>query len=123
MTSQDDVAWFHGGVPGLEVGEWLAPPDVSGTDHRLSRYAAGQDHGTRTDVVYLTPRQQVARAFAAMYPDGALYRVAPEGPLAPDPDAPDVAVMCGRAQVLEVVQPIVVFAHRKPESWLAMLRR
>lgn len=114
---------YHGGVPGLRPGDLILPPDRTGTDRALSRYAlaAGAPHGTRTDRVYLTPDSQHARVFAAFYPDGALYRVAPVGELTPDPDAPDSAVMAVEAEVLEVVRPRVVFAHRTPESWIRLL--
>lgn len=115
-------AWFHGGYPGLTAGDWIEPPDVTATEHRLSAYAPdGAPHGTRTDVVYLTSTQNVARAHAAMYPDGAIYRVHPVEVVGPDPDAPGNAVMCRRAKVLEVVRPVVRFAHRTPESWIRML--
>jgi hypothetical protein len=114
--------WFHGGYPGLAVGDWIEPPDVTGTEHRVSAYVPeGAPHGQRTDVVYLTNAGHVARFYAAVYPDGAIYRVAPAGVVGPDPDAPNDAVMCGRAQVLEVVRPRVVFAHRTWESWVRLL--
>lgn len=115
--------YFHGGIPGLSVGDYIESPDVTRTDHTLSRYAAemGAPHGTRTDAVYITPRQDTARAYAALYPDGALYQVEPVDVIGSDPDAPDEAVMCRRARVTEVVRSSVVFAHRRPESWFRML--
>lgn len=113
---------YHGGVPGLNPGDLILPPDRSGTNHTLSQYARPDaPHGTRTDLVYLTPISQHARVFAAFYPDGALYRVMPVGGVIPDPDAPDSAVMAAEAVVLEVVRPRVVFAHRTAESWIRLL--
>lgn len=116
------TAWYHGGVPGLEVGELLLPPDISGTRHTLSAYAS-EPHGQRRDVVYLARIQDHARAYAALYPDGAVYRAEPIGATEPDPDAPGFSVMCAQARVVEVVRSRVVFAHRSPESWFAMLGR
>lgn len=115
--------YFHGGFPGLNVGDFIDPPDVTLSTVTLSKYAAelGAVHGTRRDVVYVTTRQDTARAFAAVYTDGALYRVEPVDVIGPDPDAPDESIMCRRAHVLEVVRRRVVFAHRTPESWLRML--
>lgn len=115
--------WYHGGVPGLAVGDEILPPDRTGATTRLSRLAAalGAPHGTRTDVVYLASNEQHARAFAALYPDGALYAVEPSGPVEPDPDAPDVAVMTPSARITAVLRPRVAFAHRSPESWLRLL--
>jgi len=116
------MSMFHGGYPGLAIGDFVEPPAVTGADHTLSAYVPdGAPWGTRTDVVYVTPRQDTARAYAAMYPDGALYRVEPVDVVGPDPDAPDEAVMCRRARVVEVVRERVVFAHRTPESWMRML--
>lgn len=117
--------FFHGGYPGLPVGDWVQCPDDSGATKVLSDYAAqlGQIGGVRRDVVYITPHARVARVFAAMYPDGAVYRVAPGEVIGPDPDAPDCGLMVDRARVLEVVRARVEFAHRKPLSWLTMLAR
>ncbi len=116
-------SWFHGGVPGLQVGDRILPPDQTGTDHTLSGYAPpGASHGGRTDVVYVTSRQDSARVFAAIYPDGALYRVGPAGWRGLDPDAPHEAMMCDSALVVEVVYARIVFAHRSFESWVSMLQ-
>lgn len=97
--------YFHGGYPGLKPGDHILPPDLSGTDRRLSSYAAeivGADHPTaRTDVVYLTTERNVARAYAAFYPDGALYQALPVGPVEPD--------------------PVVLFRTRRPKRWLRAL--
>lgn len=118
------VRWYHGGVPGLGVGDWLVPPDCSGTCHRLSLHAPeGAPHGTRTDVVYVTSDPEVARVYAAFYPDGAVYEVDPDGPVEPDPDAPELAGMCDMARIVAVARPRVMFAHRRPESWLRILTR
>lgn len=118
-----DSTWYHGGVPGLEVGERILPPDTTGAPARLSRYAEaiGTPHGTRTDVVYLASRPEHARAFAALYPDGALYQVEPESDTEPDPDAPEATAMTTSAVITAVLRPRVAFAHRRPESWLRLL--
>lgn len=122
------TVYFHGGFPGLRPGDQLLPPDESGTDHRLSAYAAelgAPAHATRTDVVYLTTGRDVARAYAAFYPDGALYRVEPAGELEPDPDpdnsVPGLSWQCPRAVVAAVIDPVVLFRARTPERWLRML--
>ncbi len=122
MTTRDD--FFHGGHPGLDVGDWIECPDVTGTDHRLSRYVGPEEpFGNRTDVVYVTTNPEHARVFAAVYPDGAVYRVKPEGEMSEDPDNPGgESLMARRAQVVEVVRERVVFAHRTIDSWLRLLR-
>ncbi|MCI0386193.1 hypothetical protein [Streptomyces sp. CNQ085] len=120
------MTYFHGGYPGLKPGDWLLPPDATGTDHRLSSYAAvlgGPAHATRTDVVYLATDRQVARVYAAFYPDGALYMATPESPVDPDPDCnvPGLSWQCPRAVVVAVIDPVVLFRSRTPERWLRML--
>mgnify|MGYP001356936212 CR=1 FL=1 len=115
--------YYHGGFPGLVAGDRLLPPDATGATTRLSRLAAalGAPHGTRTDVVYLATVQEHARAFAALYPDGALYEAEPVGDVEPDPDAPEAAVMVPAAIITAVIRPRVHFGHRRPESWLRLL--
>lgn len=113
---------YHGGVPGLRVGDLILPPDESGTTRRLSAYApAAAEWGYRTDVVYLTRVQAQARAFAAVYPDGTLYEAEPIELVGVDPDNPATAVMARRARIVAVLRPRVLFAHRRPESWLRMI--
>ena len=120
------MTFFHGGFPGLKVGDLLLPPDRTGTEHRLSATTAslgGPAHATRTDVVYLTTERQVARAYAAFYPDGALYQVLPQSPVDPDPDClqPDLSWHCPAAVVVAVVDPVVLFRNRTPDRWIRML--
>lgn len=120
------MPYFHGGYPGLKPGDQLLPPDETGTAHRLSQHAAAlgaAGHATRTDLVYLTTGRQVARAYAAFYPDGALYQVEANGPLEPDPDChmPGLSWQCPAATVLTVVDPAVLFRTRTADRWLRML--
>ncbi|GGS81773.1 hypothetical protein [Streptomyces griseoviridis] len=118
--------YFHGGFPGMEPGDRILPPDVTGTERRLSSYAAvlgGPAYAARTDVVYLTTDRQVAKAYAAFYPDGALYEVLPEDTVEADPDCrtPGLSIQCPAALVVAVTDPVVLFRSRTPERWLRML--
>lgn len=120
------IRYFHGGVPGLKPGHLILPPDTTGTEHRLSAIAAehnGPAYSTRTDIVYVTTGRDVARAFAAFYPDGALYRVQPEGELEPDPDSgiPGLSWQCPAARIVAVVDHVVLFRDRTPQRWIRML--
>ncbi len=120
------MPYFHGGHPGLKPGELLLPPDQPGTEHRLSAVSAelgAPAHATRTDVVYVTTGRDVARAYAAFYPDGALYRVEPIGAVEADPDCaePGLSWQCSAAEVIAVVDPVVLFRTRRPERWLRLL--
>ena len=121
------MAYFHGGVPGLKPGDLILPPDQTGAEHRLSAVSAelgAPAHATRTDVVYLATDRNVARAYAAFYPDGTLYRVQPIGrEPEPDPDCemPGLSWQCSAAEVVGVVDPVVLFRDRTPERWIRML--
>ncbi|MFD8234045.1 hypothetical protein ACFV20_19455 [Streptomyces sp. NPDC059696] len=124
MTSR----YFHGGYPGLKPGQLILPPDQTRTEHRLSAIASeigAPAHATRTDVVYVTVARDVARAYAALYPDGALYLVEPEGALEPDPDCstPDLSWQCEAARITAVVDPAVLARSRPFERWLRLLNR
>ncbi|MBP5883145.1 hypothetical protein QBA57_28735 [Streptomyces scabiei] len=120
--------YFHGGFPGLRPGGLVLPPDTTGTDRTLSAIVAEADgpaYATRKDVVYVTTLRQAARVYAAFYPDGALYQVQPHGGLEPDPDClePGISWHCPKAEVLQVVDPVVLFRARTPERWLRLLNR
>lgn len=120
------LTYFHGGVPGLRPGDLLLPPDESGTNRTLSQHAeavGAPAWATRRDVIYVTTERADARVFAAFYPDGALYRVEPEGPLGDDPDAPGISHTCRTARIAAVLDPVVLFRSRSPEAWLRQLDR
>jgi len=120
------VTYFHGGVPGLQVGDRILPPNISGTTRTLSEHAAqlGADsYATRRDLVYVTTERQIARAYAAFYPDGALYRVIAVSPVDPDPDhsIPGISWQCPEAIITQVIDPVVLFRSHTLDRWLRML--
>lgn len=80
-------AYYHGGKPGLSVGDRILPAAETGDEGTLLPYAqAFDEHGAqRTDRVYVTIDRETARAFAAIYPKGDLYRVIPDDPIEIDP--------------------------------------
>lgn len=120
-----DTRLWHGGAPGLKVGELLLPPSETGTEHSLTGHALADDVETglmRSDLVYLTTDRASARAYAAAYPNGALYVAEPLGEQEPDPDAPEIAIRCPRARITAVYDPCVRWAERG-ERWLAPLLR
>ena len=117
---------FHGGVPGLKPGSLLLPPATTGTARTLADYSEelGAAH-VRRDRVYLTTGRDVAKVYAAFYPDGALYEVQPDGELAPDEDClvPGVSFECPAARVLRVIDPVVLLRARSVDAWLRQLNR
>ncbi|WP_439947236.1 hypothetical protein [Streptomyces sp. BBFR109] len=118
------VKYFHGGIPGLKPGQLVLPPTTTGTGRTLAEHSEqlGGEH-VRRDRVYLAASRDVAKAYAAFYPDGALYAVEPRGHVEPDPDCslPGLSWQCEAAEVLTVVDPVVLFRSRTPERWLRML--
>ena len=118
--------YWHGGMPGLKVGDRILPPCESGTERRLidSLPYAPPDDVARDDVVYLSTDRNVAKGYAAYYPDGALYEVRPVGELEPDPDC-NVEGLSWRApaaEVVSVVDPVVLLRSR-PLHWLRVIAK
>ncbi len=117
--------YFHGGHPGLNPGDLILPPATTGLAGNLTKYGQqlGGDH-VRRDRVYLTTGRDVAKAYAAFYPDGALYEVAPHGDLEPDPDCyiDGLSWQCQSATVLRIVDHAVLLRTRTVDRWLRMLQ-
>lgn len=107
--------YFHGGVPGLSPGDWILPPARTGTPHTTSRFLRPEDTEPwlrRHDRVYVTPILDLARDYAAAYPNGAIYCVRPDRPVRPDRDTwiPFLSSWCRAAQVTAVFDPVVLLA-------------
>lgn len=120
-----DTRLWHGGVPGLNVGDLLLPVTESGTDRNLTGYGmlpTRQPGHVRQDRVHLVTDRAAARAYAAAYPNGALYVAEPLGETEPDPDAPDIAIRCERARVTAVYDPCVRWNERGMR-WLRALTK
>lgn len=117
-----DTRLWHGGVPGLKVGDLIRPASETGTEHSITRRAAGLANPghVRDDQVHLTTDRNAARAYAAAYPNGALYVAEPIGDTEPDPDAPDIAIRCPAARITAVYDPCVRWVERGTR-WLRPL--
>lgn len=121
------MRYWHGGVPGLVKGSLVLPRSATGVGG-LAAYAdavGAPEYFRRDDVVYVTSGRDIARAYAAMYPNGGLYEVAPVGEVEADPDHLGVGVsfMASSAVVLSVVDPLVWVRSRSRDAWLRMLNR
>lgn len=119
------VRYFHGGVPGLRTGDLVRPPADTGVERTCTAHVVAMGGQARADRVYVTSARDVARVFAALYPDGALYQVEPVGELVPDPDCRSVGVSweVPAARVVRVVDPVVLVRARRVEAWLRLLER
>lgn len=102
--------YYHGGVPGLRVGDTLLPPSVTGKS-TLLEYAKEVDPNgpQRTDRVYLTTDLEAARLFALAYPYGHVYRAVPALPLENDPDCnePGLSYQTPTAIVVPPDTPVI----------------
>lgn len=88
-SEQVQPVYFHGGVPGLVVGEQILPASKLGLRFAYHNENAVYD----PNWVYLTTDLGVAEAYAARYLDekgiqggGNVYSVIPQGAIEPDPD-------------------------------------
>ncbi len=114
------VKFYHGGPPGLRVGDRILPPSVTGVPSCKSfGAAAGLDTSViRTDRVYLTSHPVAARMFAGMHPSyrGCVYQVTPEGQVDPDPDCKDPGLSW------EAPSAVVVAVMRLSQTALRRIR-
>jgi len=85
------TAYYHGGAPGLRLGQDLLPPTATGHRAAVDYVRPGTPGAelVRRDRVYFTEDPMVADLFAALYPaalGGWVYEVDPVGLVEPDPD-------------------------------------
>jgi hypothetical protein len=97
--------YYHGGFPGLRIGELVLPPAITGA---ASTASFGADRVCRRDRVYVTTEMSAAVLFAAGHPStrGVVYEVEPIGQLEHDPDCMlyGMSFQCEKARVLRVIQ-------------------
>lgn len=107
-TASTRRVYWHGGAPGLLIGERLLPPAVTGTQVTLGTYMGEEGKapaGYRADRVYVTALHEAAELYATLYPGGGwVYLVEPEGELVADPDYTEAGVSfaCTAARIVEV---------------------
>ena len=102
--------YWHGGRPGLVVGDVLVPGRAN--QKALTLYA--DQLADYAEGAFITDNRQFARAWASSYPvrqggtaRGTLYQVRPEGELSRDPDylhGAEVSWYCPRAVVVRVAE-------------------
>jgi hypothetical protein len=102
--------FWHGGTPGLVIGDLIQAPDDNPTAMALHE-AGGDDYLADTSRTYVTPLRSFARAYAKRLEPlvadegfaGSLYRVEPLSALEHDPDFPEgVSFACRAARILAV---------------------
>jgi len=118
-VNEGTTTYYHGGVSGLRVGQYILPPAETGAISVAELPDAPADMQAeiekvhRRDRVYLTTTRGVAELWACFCPGpstvrgGDVYRVEPEGPVEPDPDylGDDAASVCApRARIVGIVR-------------------
>jgi hypothetical protein len=71
------MPWFHGGIPGLNVGDELLPPSQTGKPTLLDYSREFAANTQRDDRVYLTRDPKAAALYAFGYPRGDVYEAEP----------------------------------------------
>lgn len=84
--------FFHGGLPGREIGEFLLPAHLTGADPR----SCGDEIMDRRAFVYITPDLAEAQGYAELA-KGKVYRVQPMGPMIVDPTELRTFLLVARA--------------------------
>lgn len=116
-----ELRLWHGGAPGLRVGDIIEPRSTSDAAHLIDgcpTCEARRDGSPLADddldpsKVYVTTDREYARIYAAGYPNGALYRVEAIGDLTPSPD-PVPSWGCSSARVLAVYDRRVSLTPRE----------
>jgi hypothetical protein len=113
MNKADKIyAWYHGGISGLQPGDYLLPAKETGIWAN-----ANADNERHEGRVYITPSIETAQGYAYGLPEdlglGCVYRVDPEGTIEQDEignptlftvmlgDSPETQQFyCARAKVL-----------------------
>ncbi|MDR3589278.1 MAG: hypothetical protein P4N41_06410 [Negativicutes bacterium] len=107
MSKQKYPRYYHGGIPGLNPGDMLLPPAVTGKS-TLLEHAKEIDPNCvqRADRVYIVTEREMADVYALVYPYGDTYKVRPVGELEHDADCkePGLSFQCEKAEIIAVIR-------------------
>jgi hypothetical protein len=120
------VRYWHGGAPGLRVGDLIVPGErhyvdgcavcaskKRGENYRLANGAAVDPLNAHEDRVYITADREYARFYASKYPRGDLYTVEPVGELEASTEDPFPTWHVGSARVVSVYDRYVRLSDRQ----------
>lgn len=92
---------YHGGPPGLRIGQRILPASKTGV---ASTAAYGAQGVCDPSKVYVTPLPAAAAVFASMHPsgNGQVYKVETEGEVLCDPDCSErgLSYTCDAARII-----------------------
>jgi Rifampin ADP-ribosyl transferase len=103
--------YFHGGNFGLQIGECILPPSVTG----VPQNGEVSPDVRRDDRIYMVKLFDQAAIWAAHHEYPRIYEVEVEGAVEDDPDAPGTAFQCEKARIVNVhkIPPEMLLAARK----------
>lgn len=115
---------FHGGFPGLRVGELLVPGHArrvhEGCEFCAARAAGhtvgGIDPPSARAAVYVTSDKEYARHYASLWGRGDLYQVAPRGELTLSEEDHFPSWTVAAAEVVAVYQRAVLLTDSQRRS-------
>ncbi|MFJ9461057.1 hypothetical protein ACIRST_39060 [Kitasatospora sp. NPDC101447] len=133
----DAPRYFHGGVPGLNVGDWIVPhpPRVhpgcaecearaKGRQIRMPDGRLSEPPTRHPDRAYLSTDKDYARWYASRGWLGDLYRVRPEGDVAESEEDPFPTFTAAAAVIVQVVDRSVRLTdkdrRRRDRRWKCM---
>lgn len=103
--------YFHGGNFGLQIGEYILPPSVTG----VPQNGDVSSDIRRNDRIYMVKLFDQAAIWAAHHEYPRIYEVEVECVVEDDPDAPGTAFQCEKARIVNVhkIPPEMLLAARK----------
>jgi hypothetical protein len=125
------TVYYHGGVPGLAIGDLLEPGHSRDHRHPGCPWCAAHERGDahlgadgpsrRPGRVYMTEDREYARYHASLYGRGDLYMVEPVGELEPSDEDSFPTAVAPAARVLAVLARGVLLSmpqrRRIAERW------
>ncbi|MEV0584056.1 hypothetical protein [Nonomuraea sp. NPDC050310] len=122
--------YWHGGAPGLQVGDLILPgrPNFVDGCAVCDAHRAGQSHAfdpltQHTDRVYITTDREYARFYASKYPKGDLYTVVPVGELTLSSEDHFPSWHVAQARVVSVYDRYVTLTAKQRRTLLNRWKR
>lgn len=126
--------YWHGGAPGLTIGDLVTPRPLGDNAHLVDGCATCEARRAATPLatdsldptrVYITTDREYARLYAAGYPRGGLYRVDPIGDMVEttDIDDPVPSWSVTSARVIGVYDSVVVLTTKQVRGLIRNARR
>jgi hypothetical protein len=112
--------YYHGGDGGLQVGDYILPPNDTGKDNMI-----GLNPLRRKDRVYITKDIASAMFFASQSGNPMVYEVTPEGDIEDDPDhkTKGISFACPMAKIIALYNVPEEVVRRNRSQMMAARRK